>query len=201
MKKPARTPSALWEFLSRRRAARRFTQYIGSPTAASHLFHLSRFVCHYWRIKINDLVFHPLRHGGLRYFFSFLSNSDSLRWRLFNDQNTAKMKGLLWLNVITDPFQTISEHKDFLEEWGWIVSRHFVRKIFVSWNWTWKRASYVQIQKYTSGILLTHLFKLSYEQGISLSTRIIYSGLRAKIFVDSSSSMRFMWWPVMSRAD
>ena len=114
MKKPARTPSALWEFLSRRRAAKRFTHYIDSPTAASHLFHLSRFVCHYWRIKINDPVFHPLRHGGLRYFFSFLSNSDSLRWRLFNDQNTAKMKGLLWLNVITDLFQAILELGKFI---------------------------------------------------------------------------------------
>ena len=49
-----------------------------------------------------------------------------------------------------DPTQKISDYVSELQLHGFYVKREFVRSIFKSWKWSWKKPSSKQLLKYTS---------------------------------------------------
>jgi hypothetical protein len=48
------------------------------------------------------------------------------------------------------PTQHIGDYVQELQQNGYDCHREFVRMIFKSWRWSWKRPSYKQLQKYTT---------------------------------------------------
>ena len=69
---------------------------------------------------------------------------------------------LLFTWAKEDPLQKIIEYVEKLEVAGFSCSREFVRQVFVSWRWSWKRPSYKQIEKYTSRNIIYYIQFLSW---------------------------------------
>jgi hypothetical protein len=60
-----------------------------------------------------------------------------------------RMKALLWISVKQNPTQKLADYVKELSKQGFNVSREFVRRIFVSWRWSWKKPSFKQLAKYS----------------------------------------------------
>jgi len=108
-----------------------------STKAASSLFTLSSNVIKYHKRKLLQYPrFHPLQHGGLRHY-------------KFSPVEHENLRTLLWILVQEDPTRKLSQFVEELNNSGYQCSKEFVRKIFVSWRWSWKIPSYQQLLKYT----------------------------------------------------
>lgn len=59
------------------------------------------------------------------------------------------IKVILWRVCNIDPTTRPAEYVEILLEWGFDVKVEYVRSIFRSWRWSWKRPSRFQLEKYT----------------------------------------------------
>jgi transposase len=54
----------------------------------------------------------------------------------------------LWYNCQLDPTTKPKEHQQLLSEWGFDIKVDYIRSIFRSWRWSWKKPSRAQLAKY-----------------------------------------------------
>lgn len=59
------------------------------------------------------------------------------------------MEIILWFYITNDPTQKLADLVAILECHHFVCSKELVRQIFKKWRWTWKKASYSQLNKYT----------------------------------------------------
>jgi len=104
--------------------------------AASAISHLSKPLCLYWRKKLNDPLYHSGSHGGNRRMN-------------YTEEDLLKIKSLLWLHTKEYPSFPLHSRIKFLREHGFKVSTHYIRSVYISWRWTFKKPEKKHIQKYT----------------------------------------------------
>ena len=70
----------------------------------------------------------------------------------YGDDADAIIGCVLWANVRLHPTYNLAQYTNLLNRLmpGANISREFVRRIFVSWGWTWKQPSTQQLRKYTA---------------------------------------------------
>jgi len=110
--------------------------YISSLTEAADTFGVSRFVAKYWKTKVADPLFHPGSHGGKRY-------------SKFSDGVELFIHAHMWLLCKCRPFLRLAEYVEEFRRLGISVTKKYISRIFKSWRWSMKTASYKQINKYT----------------------------------------------------
>lgn len=147
-----RTKESVKEFRLRRQAAGLISLSTGIQTTASN-FGLSARSVEYWQQKLLDPEFHSNSHGGVRYVSSvdnYVIKHRNAKFTLFEHQ---KIRALLWLLVKNNPTQKIAEYVQEIRMRGYDCKREFIRCIFRSWKWSWKRPSFQQLNKYTNSNL------------------------------------------------
>ena len=68
----------------------------------------------------------------------------------FLELDQLKIRYILWLSVLCDPTQHISDYLIILKNQGIECSSWVVRKVFQEWRWSWKKPCYKQLNKFTS---------------------------------------------------
>ena len=89
-----------------------------------------------WLQKYQDPLFHALPHGGRRNV-------------KFSAEEQLHLETDLWNIAKEHPCWTLPEFTNKLGELGYPVNREFVRVIFKSWRWSWKKTDPKQPQKYS----------------------------------------------------
>jgi len=72
-----------------------------------------------------------------------------LRYEKFSSFLVDLIKSYLWILCKENPTQKLRSYVMKLAQIGIKCSIEYVRQIFKSWGWSWKKPSYKQIQKYT----------------------------------------------------
>ena len=90
----------------------------------------------YWIQKFFCPNFHPKSHGGHH-------------WQKFNNAISNSIWIALWDILQQFPLGTIPFFVKKLQSLDFNVSYDDVRKIFASWNWSWKIPGVQQLLKYT----------------------------------------------------
>ena len=90
--------------------------------------------------------------GSYFYYYSYLLLI--FRYSKFTNEEHQKLRALLWILAKEDPTRKILDYVNELQMYGFNVKREFVRLIFNTWKWSWKRPSFKQLQKYTQIILV-----------------------------------------------
>ena len=102
----------------------------------SRLLNVPKSTVSYWKKKVLHSHFHPQKWGGWR-------------WSKYSIVDNVFIRLLLWTLIQEDPFLTLQEYASALTSFNFNVSRNYVRRIFHSWNWSWKVPIYKQIAKYS----------------------------------------------------
>lgn len=104
--------------------------------AAARAFNVSYPLAVYWYHKYLNPEFHGNTYGGHR-------------WCKFSERDRYILEARLWQTAKEHPCWRIQDFVEDLILAGFSVNREFVRRIFKTWRWSWKRADPKQPHKYT----------------------------------------------------
>jgi len=90
------------------------------------------------------------------------------RWAKFSDDEDALAEFLLWVLIKSNPMRCRPELVNLLAAEGVIVSESWITRKLQKWKWSFKVASYRQIQKFTMenityyGVYLTNICRIPF---------------------------------------
>ena len=118
-----------------RTALGRFCAEVG-VTAAAEAYGVSYQLALYWFQKFINPAYHPNTHGGARNF-------------KFSADDRYELESILWRIAKEHPCWRLAEFKQQVAESGFDCNDEFIRCIFKTWRWSWKKPDPKQPQKYT----------------------------------------------------
>jgi len=143
---PARDQSKSASFVQKayrraRSALGRFVINSGNIRAASRIFNVHPKSVAYWQEKTKNPSFHPLSHGGLRRM-------------AFTPSEYEEINNILWNLCQRKPTARLGEYHRELSEHNFEVSLMFISRVFKQWQWSFKKPSFEQLNKYTQENIL-----------------------------------------------
>lgn len=117
-----------------------------------HMFQgITKDQLYYWRYIKQQ---HNRNHGGYR-------------WKKFDAIQERIIRVIIWAVAKSNPTTTVNEYiKVVRERTNLSISASYVKRIFYSWKWSWKKPERRQIQKYTVGNILYYAHFVSWITGL-----------------------------------